>query len=109
MSGEGEGKREVVCRGAREEEEVRNAQQVASEAQNSNSPNEEGGNTAMHHRNKKPAASHKTQNSSSTVVRKWMLMGPYEWGFCGNSMQPKPPRSHYDHVTRKLVLNLDVS
>ena len=96
-------------RRAREEEEVRNAQQVASEAQNSNSPNEEGGNTAMHHRNKKPAASHKTQNSSSTVVRKWMLMGPYEWGFCGNSMQPKPPRSHYDHVTRKLVLNLDVS
>lgn len=40
-------------------------------------------------------------------VRGWMFMGPYEWGYCSSSNQPKPPRSHYDHVTRSLVLNLD--
>jgi hypothetical protein len=40
-------------------------------------------------------------------VRRWMLMTPFEWGYCLNSNQPKPPRSHYDHVTRSLVLNMD--
>lgn len=41
------------------------------------------------------------------VVYRWMLMGPLEWGYCNNSKQPKPPRSHYDHVSTALVLNLD--
>jgi palmitoyltransferase len=40
-------------------------------------------------------------------IRQWMLLGPYEWGYCSMSHQPKPPRSHYDHVTQRLVLNLD--
>jgi palmitoyltransferase len=40
-------------------------------------------------------------------IRGWMLMGPFEWGFCSVSNQPKPPRSHYDHVSSNLVLNLD--
>ena len=39
--------------------------------------------------------------------RQWMLLGPLEWGYCGFSQQPKPPRSHYDHVTKSLVLNMD--
>ena len=34
-------------------------------------------------------------------------MGPQEWGFCDATNQPKPPRSHFDHVTRQLVLNMD--
>jgi hypothetical protein len=37
----------------------------------------------------------------------WRFMGPQEWGFCPYSNQPKPPRSHYDHVTKTLVLNMD--
>lgn len=40
-------------------------------------------------------------------IYRWMLMGPQEWGFCNHSNQPKPPRSHYDHVTKCLVLNMD--
>jgi len=40
-------------------------------------------------------------------VRKWMILGPHEWAFCDYSHQPKPPRSHYDHVTKNLVLNMD--
>jgi palmitoyltransferase len=40
-------------------------------------------------------------------LRRWMLMTPFEWGYDHNSNQPKPPRSHYDHVTKKLVLNMD--
>jgi hypothetical protein len=40
-------------------------------------------------------------------IRNWMLMAPDEWGFCNRSNQPKPPRSHYDHVTKSLVLCLD--
>lgn len=53
------------------------------------------------------AAANVVQNTPSTIVRRWMLMTPYEWGFCPNSMQAKPPRSHFDHVTKRLVLNLD--
>jgi len=37
----------------------------------------------------------------------WLECGPYEWGYCKQSRGPKAPRSHYDHVTRKLVLNMD--
>ena len=40
-------------------------------------------------------------------LRGWMIMGPHEWGFCNYTGQPKPPRSHYDHVTKMLVLNMD--
>lgn len=50
-----------------------------------------------------------TNGNSSNIprVRDWMLMGPFEWGYCANSNQPKPPRSHFDHVSKSLVLNLD--
>lgn len=37
----------------------------------------------------------------------WTLMASTEWGYCVKSNQPKPPRSHYDNVTKALVLNLD--
>lgn len=40
-------------------------------------------------------------------VRRWLIMAPDEWGFCDSTNQPKPPRSHFDHVTRQLVLNMD--
>ena len=109
-------------RRAREEEAeaatvVTNAAQIKSSSGNTN---EDAGQSVTHRRaatTTTPTAStettaskktHPQNNTPSTVVRRWMLMGPYEWGFCGNSMQPKPPRSHYDHVTKKLVLNLDV-
>lgn len=45
--------------------------------------------------------------SVAPVARGWMLMGASEWSFCRYSNQPKPPRSHYDHVTKTLVLNMD--
>lgn len=48
-----------------------------------------------------------TSASSTPPPRGWMIMGASEWGFCRYSMQPKPPRSHYDHVTKTLVLNMD--
>lgn len=41
------------------------------------------------------------------VVRPWMLMAHDEWGWCNRSNQPKPPRAHYDHVSKTLVLCLD--
>ncbi|GMH96288.1 hypothetical protein TrVE_jg3709 [Triparma verrucosa] len=37
----------------------------------------------------------------------WLVLKPTEWSFCMKSNQPKPPRSHYDHVTKSLVLNMD--
>lgn len=37
----------------------------------------------------------------------WIDQGAYEWGVCRRTRMPKAPRSHYDHVTRKLVLNMD--
>jgi DHHC palmitoyltransferase len=44
---------------------------------------------------------------NAPIQRAWMLLGPYEWGYCSNSHQVKPPRAHYDHVTKCLILNLD--
>ena len=37
----------------------------------------------------------------------WTILSPTEWAFCSRSSKPKPPRSHYDHVTSSLVLNMD--
>lgn len=48
-----------------------------------------------------------TTTTTSTTPRGWMMLGPHEWGFCNMSFQPKPPRSHYDHITKTLVLNMD--
>lgn len=36
-----------------------------------------------------------------------MLKPPDEWGWCHHSEGPKPPRAHFCHVSRKLVLNMD--
>ncbi|KAL7517300.1 hypothetical protein ACHAWX_002232 [Stephanocyclus meneghinianus] len=40
-------------------------------------------------------------------IHNWQLLSPTEWTWCRYSLQPKPPRSHYDHVTKSLVLNMD--
>lgn len=110
-------------RRAREEEAIKAAQSASENGAPQAVSNEEVGQSVTHRRgaaataegqaptglSPKATPTPPSQNTPSTVVRRWMLMGPYEWGFCGNSMQPKPPRSHYDHVTKKLVLNLDVS
>lgn len=40
-------------------------------------------------------------------IHNWQLLNPDEWSYCHNSRQPKPPRSHFDHVTKTLVLNMD--
>lgn len=55
-----------------------------------------------------------TNNTTAVVavappqpVRLWMVMGPLEWGFCNRTQQPKPPRSHYCHVSKGLVFCLD--
>ena len=58
-------------------------------------------------RNKKSNISHIGGNKSIVKLRSWMLYGPNEWSYCERSKLPKPPRSHFDHVTRTLVLNLD--
>lgn len=36
-----------------------------------------------------------------------MNQGPLEWGYCKHSGNLKAPRSHYCHVSKKLVLNMD--
>eukprot|EP00941_MAST-03F_sp_MAST-3F-sp1_P004014 g4014.t1 len=49
-------------------------------------------------------------SSSSRNDRKkgsWMDLAPDEWGWCKKCNMPKAPRSHYCHVTKKLVLNMD--
>eukprot|EP00574_Skeletonema_japonicum_P009100 CAMPEP_0201716582 /NCGR_PEP_ID=MMETSP0593-20130828/2520_1 /ASSEMBLY_ACC=CAM_ASM_000672 /TAXON_ID=267983 /ORGANISM="Skeletonema japonicum, Strain CCMP2506" /LENGTH=512 /DNA_ID=CAMNT_0048206413 /DNA_START=425 /DNA_END=1963 /DNA_ORIENTATION=- len=50
-----------------------------------------------------------TNNTLPAIPRihNWQLLTPTEWSYCRFSKQPKPPRSHYDHVTKSLVLNMD--
>lgn len=40
-------------------------------------------------------------------IHNWQLLTPVEWTFCRYTSRPKPPRSHYDHVTKTLVMNMD--
>jgi hypothetical protein len=42
----------------------------------------------------------------SQTKASWVDQGAYEWGYCRRTSQPKAPRAHYDHVTKKLVLNM---
>lgn len=56
-------------------------------------------------RQSKPAT--KTVPKPTTKIRSWMLLAPDEWGFCLKTNQPKPPRSHYDAVSKSLVLCFD--
>jgi palmitoyltransferase len=70
-----------------------------------------GGSSNVVQRHATAASSVKAESGSTQQkkesIRAWMIMGPFEWGYCRETNQPKPPRSHYDHVSRKLVLNLD--
>ena len=52
-----------------------------------------------------PSSTIKKDDTNTT--RPWMILGPNDWGFCEKSKLPKPPRSHFDYVTRNLVLNMD--
>jgi DHHC palmitoyltransferase len=54
-----------------------------------------------------PKATTQSTTAPVTKLRPWMIMLPFEWGYCVVTQQPKPPRSHYDNVTNVLVLNLD--
>ena len=62
----------------------------------------------MRERQNKPSDDSEESGSDSDSGRPaWVLLGSHEWGFCMRSKQPKPPRSHYDHVLKDLVLNMD--
>lgn len=91
----------MVLRMQRRQARYEEQQQQSVDAENA---------ATMTHRRHNPSNSSPKSNTSAAPtppLRHWMLMGPFEWGFCGTSNQPKPPRSHYDHVTKCLVLNLD--
>ncbi|KAL7495675.1 hypothetical protein ACHAWT_003979 [Skeletonema menzelii] len=56
------------------------------------------------------ASTQKQQQQQKPIIPRihnWQLLSPMEWSYCRFSKQPKPPRSHYDHVTKSLVLNMD--
>ena len=44
---------------------------------------------------------------SSASGGSWVDDDPFEWGYCRRTSMRKAPRSHYDHITKKLVLNMD--
>lgn len=44
---------------------------------------------------------------SKEKSRDWLRRGPFEWSRCKNTGEPKPPRSHYCHVRKAIVLNMD--
>jgi hypothetical protein len=46
-------------------------------------------------------------NSKGKKPPSWLLLDPFEWGYCEHTQMPRPPRSHYNHVIRTQVLNFD--
>jgi len=47
------------------------------------------------------------KSKTSPRERDWLRRGPFEWSRCKNTGVPKPPRSHYCHVRKSIVLNMD--
>lgn len=68
-----------------------------------------GDNITQRKNTKKQKRKKKTESNPppTAPIRSWMLMAADEWGYCSKTKQPKPPRSHYDHVSKSLVLCLD--
>ena len=60
-------------------------------------------------KNAAPTKHNRAENKPIRIpkIHNWQLLSPTEWSWCRYSKQPKPPRSHYDHVTKSLVLNMD--
>jgi palmitoyltransferase len=48
-------------------------------------------------------------NNGSRNIRTngWLDRGAYEWGYCNKTKSPKAPRSHFDSITKKQILNMD--
>ena len=44
----------------------------------------------------------------ATIRASWMDRDAYEWTYCSHTGKEKPPRAHYDHITERLVLNMEV-
>lgn len=47
------------------------------------------------------------RTKDSAIPTSWVDQGDYEWGYCRRTKVRKAPRAHYDHLTKKLVLNMD--
>ena len=97
----------MQCRRYRAQEAARKQQQQQQQQQNGTAAvhNEDPNGNMTHRKNATPQQ--QQQAIAPPPPRAWMLMGPYEWGFCTKTNQPKPPRAHYCHVSRGLIMNLD--
>jgi len=89
----------------RRQQEQQQQQQAPPEDGNGSDSMTEPSNNVKHRKKNAPAQKQVPQPKEK--VRSWMLMAPDEWGYCTRSNQPKPPRAHYDHVSKTLVLCLD--
>ena len=99
-----------------EEKRERAKESAQQDSDNINIGKEDSQNTGLRKRpSGTTAKEEKTKQGVSKVstprkpkrIPAWMLLGPEEWGWCNHSGLPKPPRSHYDSVTKSLVLNMD--
>jgi hypothetical protein len=81
----------------------------ASSSASSSTINQRGGtnNNNAQYNAQSPQHNHESQIAVAAPEPLWLTMSPTEWSFCRKSGLPKPPRAHYDHVTKSLVLNMD--
>jgi palmitoyltransferase len=57
---------------------------------------------------RKDIANPSQNNTPANVAPKhWTQLSANEWTTCRNTGVLKPPRAHYDHVTKRLVMNMD--
>jgi hypothetical protein len=87
--------------------EVRRRELMAASAAAASSNN--GDEESATNNNNNNTTTRTTTSSPQPIPRiyNWQLLSPTEWSYCRYSKQPKPPRSHYDHVTKSLILNMD--
>ena len=98
----------MIAKGRARRDMARQRRQEANVAAMTNASNQQNGRGSKASTPNQPATN-PTPASAPPIpaMPAWMLMGASEWGWCLKSNQPKPPRSHYDHVTKHLVLNME--
>ena len=100
----------MIAKGRARRDMARQRRQEANVAAMTNVSNQQNGSGSVTSTPNRPATTPTPAPAPAPPIPAmpaWMLMGASEWGWCLKSNQPKPPRSHYDHVTKNLVLNMD--
>uniref|UniRef100_A0A7S2FY83 Palmitoyltransferase n=1 Tax=Octactis speculum TaxID=3111310 RepID=A0A7S2FY83_9STRA len=87
--------------------EAREAGHILSESNRTNGSVSDKSRIVQRNSNSRGGGGRGNQSSTEKKPKSWVDQGAFEWGYCKRTGLPKAPRAHFDHITKKLVLNMD--